>query len=272
MHKLISMAVLMGISTLTMANAITPSPFQGFHAGANISYIVGSNTNTYDTYINLAQPEDSFLVNTSYSQANIATTMGGGASFGYNFQLGSRVILGLETRLLAPQSYQSNTNRNLTVILPEGIIPLAPTVSSISIDSDATSRLDIGSTLDFLLKTGYLVTPNSMIYGIAGIGLTKTTMSISTMFSARSLPSINLGDLNTNTSMRPLIVGAGYEQFLASNVSLNLELNETFYPKVTVNRSFSTPDISDFKLSINTIASIKAITTFAANLGINYYF
>lgn len=109
-----------------------------------------------------------------------------------------------------------------------------------------------------------------MVYGITGIGFTKATLNMSSMFSSKELPAISLGELNVNTAVRPLVVGAGYEQFLASNVSLNIELNETFYPKVTTTKSYASSILAD--TTINTTATVKSVTTFAANLGLNYYF
>lgn len=105
MRKWISVGLLVGASSLATADPLVHSPFAGFHAGANISYILASTTNTYDTDITITQDAAAYALASNYSQKSLAATMGGGGSLGYNLQLGSKFILGLETRVLMPQSY-----------------------------------------------------------------------------------------------------------------------------------------------------------------------
>ena len=152
--------------------AVVPPPpppmWQGFYAGLNAGYSWGVNQNTYSQNWGINSATNSVYVDPISMDGVIPMTQSGfmgGAQFGYNYQYGSNIVLGVETDIQGSNVRGSGRSFGAT------------TASQAVSASTSNYQNAFGSTtvqggLDYLGtvrgRIGYLWSPALLIYGTGG--------------------------------------------------------------------------------------------------------
>jgi outer membrane immunogenic protein len=150
--------------------AVIPAPaplWTGFYAGLNAGYSWGTNSNTYSQ--NWAS--DSFYNAISVApialDGNIPNTQSGfmgGAQFGYNYQYGSNIVLGVETDIQGSNVRGTGRSTGMSVgNYPGGGFNNRETTIG---RTTAQAGLDYLGTIRG--RVGYLWSPALLLYGTAG--------------------------------------------------------------------------------------------------------
>ncbi|HEY0214067.1 MAG TPA: outer membrane beta-barrel protein [Paenirhodobacter sp.] len=120
--------------------------------------------------------------------------------------------------------------------------------SNIVDDESVQGDTKLKNTYALRFKTGYLVNPVTMIYGIAGVSRAKFDYSVTTPF-----PEINIDDSFSRTGY---VVGFGVERKLTDNLSLTGEYEYANYGKEHLKNAMgvetpATPKFSNVKIGLN---------------------
>lgn len=147
----------------------------GFYAGLNAGYGFGSNSainsinyGAQKSYLNVLATPNAVASAFSGSASNTQNGFIGGFQLGYNYQIGQRFVLGLETDIQGSNIYGSSATKGAGLFTDtDTIAPLTGTGSGSLIGSQSISAgLDYIGTLR--ARAGYLFTPTLLVYGTAG--------------------------------------------------------------------------------------------------------
>ena len=151
----------------------------GFYAGLNAGYNFGTNNNTTSSNLGLPwyridTPPYANWVSAAGPIAlngNISNTQSGymgGLQFGYNYQWGSNIVIGIESDIMG-SSTRGNANTAGTAAFPANFQVQGNPLGQSLAYSGQTSVM---SGLDYLGtvrgRLGYLFTPTMLLYGTAG--------------------------------------------------------------------------------------------------------
>ena len=176
----------------------------------------------------------------------------GTAQLGYDRQLGDWLVAGV----FADYDFNRGTKRTA---FNEDVF-LAPDVDAT--DTTLTSELKESWTVGGRL--GFLLNPNTMLYGLAG--WTHAKMSVSGLISVLSDGTTNL-PFSASDTLDALTVGGGVEVMLRDSVSLKLEYRYTDLGSLKF-----TPDFGDAPLAApvkidTSVNTVRAVLTWRPNFG-----
>jgi Outer membrane protein beta-barrel domain len=266
MRKLLTATALMTITTFSaIATAAAPtatpsSPFQGFYIGMSIGIEQLRKTDSMNVDISGLPPlAEIYKTEFDYSSTSSLRNTNVLFDFGYNWKIDQNFILGLETRILAPQSYNSTVNN---------VIPLTFGTSSATVRQSGNNKLEFSPTIDFLLKPGFLFDTNKELYALVGVGLTQEELTSNNSYIlTNGTESASLANISQTVKIfaMPLIFGLGYSQYLTSHLAITGEISETLYPSINAPTSYY---LSLIPLNFST----TSISSLGAKIGVNYFF
>jgi outer membrane immunogenic protein len=237
--------------------AVAPaSGWTGLYIGGNVGYgwdSGSSGVSALATDAALAPALAAFLAAGSYPTSLSPSAKGviGGGQIGYNWQLPSQWLVGLEADLQA-----SGIKGSASQTLSPAFLDMTSTGVTKSIDWFGTARG----------RVGFLVTPQWLLYGTGGLAYGETKSSFTTTdLTSGCQPSATLCANGASSGVRAgWTAGAGTEAMLAPNWSIKVE-----YLYVDLGgRSVSTPS---FTLPI-TFSSSTAFREQIVRVGLNYHF
>lgn len=148
------------------------------------------------------------------------------------------------------------------------------TTNSLLIE-DVSTSVDLKSDFSYggRLKLGYLITPKSMIYILAGVEYTKFDVDANRSFIMQGLP-LATNNYSFSKNEFAFVPGVGIETMLSNKLSVKAQYTYAMYPRITNHHDFNTnthfesstvaiTDTSDDKIEIS-----HAVFT----LGLTYHF
>lgn len=244
--KILISIVALGASSLALANgsnmAITkaePVYFDGFvvgvdagmqHLNGNVQDSTGYTTDVYN---------NDRLVGTTYTDTPTLNTdigdnvLGGGIFAGYGKVFNQSYYIGGE---IYARYAHNTTNTNVDsdiVFLDEGdAIDYGFLSTSINVNSDWS----YGAAL----KLGYLVTPKTMIYLLAGVEYSKFSLDVNHTLSSEEGPASSFSySYSFDNNKLAFVPGVGIETMLTDKLSLKAEYTYVDYGKFSHNNNSS---------------------------------
>lgn len=223
-----------GAATAPATAGDATSSWSGLYIGANLGY--GQDTGVVETPMkpDLAGlppdfPPDEFAAFYAvFESANpfpaamspSAKGLTGGGQVGYNWELPSGWVVGLEGDL---QASDINGSTTVDVIDPTGFDPIAQLPAYFdSTRTTVAKKLDWDGTVR--ARAGYLVDPQLMIYATGGVAFGKSRTHFSTLDLAQACDIYVICADTTSDSIRlGWTVGAGIEAMLTPNWSAKAE-------------------------------------------------
>jgi outer membrane immunogenic protein len=238
--------------------AVAPvSNWTGFYVGGNVGYGWDSGSTSISALSTdpvLAPVLAAILAAGSYPAALSTSAKGviGGGQIGYNWQLPSQWLIGLEADLQG-SGIKGTTSQTLT-----------PALFSVT-STGVTKSIDWFGTVRG--RVGFLATPQLLLYGTGGLAYGQTKSSFTTTdLTNGCVANVSLCANGSSSSVRAgWTAGAGAEAMLGSNWSAKLE-----YLYVDLGRnSLSVPASTVPAIVFNTSAQFHEQTVRA---GLNYHF
>ncbi len=184
------------------APAVAPPPLSwtGFYAGVNAGGTWSNNDievqSTPVFQASNAVASGAAAVSNAAAAGGTANLSGGngagfigGAQVGYNWQLTSTFVAGIEADIQGVAG--SGSNATATTVVPTGLtitIPPAVTPTSVNVTTNMSAR----KSLDYLGtvrgRIGYLFTPALLVYGTGGLAYGGVSLNVSGVQSVNPLP------------------------------------------------------------------------------------
>ncbi len=144
----------------------------------------------------------------------------GGGQIGYNWELPSGWVVGVEGDL---QASGINGSTTVDVIDPQGFDPIFQVPAYFdSTRTTVSKKLEWDGTLR--ARAGYLVDPQLMIYATGGVAFGKTSTNFSTLNLVQGCDILTICADSTSDSIRlGWTIGAGIEAMLTPNWSAKAE-------------------------------------------------
>jgi outer membrane immunogenic protein len=237
--------------------AVAPaSGWTGFYIGGNVGYgwdSGSSSVSAISTDPALAPALAAILAAGSYPTSLSPSAKGviGGGQIGYNWQLPSQWLIGLEADLQGSGIKGSDSQTRSP--------PFFDTTST-----GATKSIDWFGTVRG--RVGFLVTPQWLLYGTGGLAYGQTKSSFTTTdLSFGCLPGITACANGASSGIRAgWTAGAGAEAMLAPNWSVKLEYLYVDLGRRSVSAPASTLPI--------VFSSSTAFREQIVRVGLNYHF
>lgn len=125
------------------------------------------------------------------------------------------------------------------------------------IDYETTVESDVRSVIDLTMKTGYLIDPTTMIYGVAGVSRGNFNYSFDT--TGTSATTAISASSSEDYSVTGYVLGLGFERAFTERMSGFGELNYRNYGSTDIDTPLgindgttrATPSHSNIKLGVN---------------------
>jgi outer membrane immunogenic protein len=246
---------------------LAPAPYYwtGYYAGINAGYadeqsnFTSAASPTSDLALGVVPGVSEGLA--ALSSGGIPTSNGagfiGGGQVGYNLQLSSFLVAGLEA------DFQGKTGTSSGTIAVTNVVVGVPVTSA----QTATASIDWLGTVRG--RIGALVAPTWLVYFTGGLAYGGVNAS-STLFQSGTNGFVGTGAGNISTTHVGWTLGGGVEWMFARNWSAKAEY--LFYDLGTA--SFSYPATSAFFLTpvYQTVTNSMRFEGNIARAGINYHF
>jgi outer membrane immunogenic protein len=238
--------------------AVAPvSGWTGFYIGGNVGYgwdSGSSGASALSTDAALAPALAAILAAGSYPTSLSPSAKGviGGGQIGYNWQLPSQWLVGLEADLQA-----SGIKGSASQTLSPALFDMTSTGVTKSIDWFGTVRG----------RVGFLVTPQWLLYGTGGLAYGETKSSFTTTdLSFGCVPNATLCANGASSGIRAgWTAGAGAEAMLAPNWSVKVEY-------LYVDLGGRSMNIPAFTLPAIVFSASTPFREQIARVGLNYHF
>lgn len=229
----------------SLKDAPAPEPvasWSGFYLGAGggggVAEYDGDIAGAFTPLIALELFGDSFDTGTTFGFGTV--------QLGYDRQLSKDFVVGLfaDYDFHSGSSDTNSSVLDIDVLLP---ISLLSTVTDVEIDNSWT----VGGRL------GFLVTPATMLYGLAG--WTHTSVSIDGVFTAADILGLGAGvAFSEEEDIDSLTVGAGVETLLRDNLSLKVEYRYTDLDAFGASSPITTLEFAsvNFDTDIHTVRAV----------------
>ncbi len=258
--------LLFSLATLSLAGPVNASAYdswEGFYGGLSIGQRTliadWAQTGLYDT-------EGPYLMDTNFTRSSRDGAGYVSLYTGYNWLINNDLVAGVELSAGYADN-QSSANRlylPVTPITPE----VLPTTAATTLNSDWDVKLRG--------RLGYLVTPSTLLYGAAGVAVTRLE---ATTTCKGPIGLVCFGPDRKETVSETLFgwtAGVGVEHALSDRVLARAEYSYTDYERVSFMAQRSGKDNYDFDVgSGSAAAGIKGradLTTQALSLGLTYRF
>lgn len=290
----VSLAVLTGsalaadLPSRKEAPVIAPPPpmWTGFYAGLNAGYSWGTNTNAYTQ--NWGQDTSGSVTAAAFNVGPIAmdgvisnTQSGfmGGAQFGYNYQYGSNIVIGIEADIQGANVRGSGRSSGLTV----GNVTITNGNPQVSTSTNNIGSTRIQAGLDYLGtlrgRIGYIFAPSFLLYGTGGFAYGGAWSEVvqtaftngTTSFGGSTFPIAPIiwnGAGQQNQILTGWTAGAGAEWMFMPNWSLKAEALYWDLGRMNIN----TASYSSEPTNIGWGRSNVNYSGIVARAGVNYHF
>ena len=288
-----------------------PPMWTGFYAGLNAGYGFGggggSNTTGYEIWNQYAAmtlgPRSATMTNTGNVGGLGWATTGyanqnqngfiGGAQFGYNYQYGQNIVLGVETDIQGTGirgggGFTGLGQNNVYHTYNDGRRPIWHSETTFAGSGNVQSGLDFLGTVRG--RIGYLVTPSLLVYGTAGFSYGGAWAKVNTSGNNNYVPWAHLtgphADPTTSGSyagqgsgsglLTGWNAGGGFEWMFMQNWSAKAEAFYYDLGNMTVQgtgfQAAALPNTTQANAIIyNTTTSVR-YNGIVARAGINYHF
>lgn len=184
-----------------------PCSFDGFYFGLGVGGELGQN----DIDANVVDLTDPDATPLAFTNATNSSSIVGSAFLGFGKTFQNRYYLGLEA-----VGDLSSLKRTVNFAIEQ--VRVRP------------SNWDVG----FDLRPGVLVTPCTLMYARAGVGIRQIKSNFNVFASSPSSNQASLINvLNTNKTEAGFRLGLGFEQMVTHNVSLGMDYVFTQYGKAS---------------------------------------
>lgn len=220
-------------------SAPPPIRWTGFYVGVNAGGIWANNDiEVQSSPVFQASPAFGGAVEVSNAAAaggtanlhggNRAGFIGGG-QFGYNWQLASTFVAGLEADIQGVAG--TGHDATATTVVPTGLTVFLPAPTSVNVTTNMLAR----QSLDYLGtvrgRIGYLFTPPLLVYGTGGLAYGGVSLNVSGVQSVSPLPggpppfqqAVGFGGGTFSGTRAGWTAGVGAEWKFRSNWSAKLE-------------------------------------------------
>jgi len=287
----------------SIKSAPAPAPLMswtGFYAGLNAGYNFGTNSNTVTNFwqttnVGVVDGRGNAFTRLSSSNGALTTSGGrfsqsgfiGGGQLGYNYQYGSKVVLGIET------DFQGSVTRGNQSIVPilqgAGCCSITWRFGTFSANSTQQSFLvsSVTAGIDYLgtlrARLGYLITPTILVYGTAGLAYGGAWANVSTsgaqntylVSSAPNYPVANqvyFGNNQTNSLLVGYSAGGGFEWSAFNNISFKFEaLYWNLGDLNLATTSVAGPSLGGFRyVGISFYRANPGVSIISGNMNLNY--
>jgi outer membrane immunogenic protein len=250
-----------GIPSIEAADLTEAAPsWTGPYIGVNIGYGWDSGEVDFSPYITdptiegLPEALQDLLAAGSYPDGLSPDAEGilGGGQIGYNWQLSSAWVVGIEADLQASDIDGSKSEHKSPLFFDET-------------ETSASKQVDWFGTLR--ARAGFLVNPQWLLFVTGGLAYGKTSLSFKTADISQGCVFSNLCADETSSGVKAgWTVGAGTELMLAQDWSLKAEYLYVDLGERSFNAESMVTDVPvDFDVSANFHEHI-------ARLGLNYHF
>ena len=196
----------------------------------------------------------------------------GGGQFGYNYQLGTSSVIGLEADLQAMTG--SGHSTTLVSSTPASGFPASPVNQTATV----STKIDYIGTIR--ARAGYLWTPDFLLYVTAGLayGETELSSSITQNVPNQNVPGGPLFTPYTGVGTVSNVqfggaVGAGLEWMLVRNWSVRAEyLYVGLYNESVTSNLINTDHVNGGSLSSVAVVTTARFKENIARAAINYHF
>lgn len=254
------------IIIVSPAQAFEHSRWEGFYGGLSL----GQRMQVADWKQTALYNDDGIYL----SDVNTSSSPHDGRGYvgvygGYNWRLSDLLVSGFE---LSAGYANNEAMTQLYVNVPE-----VPGLLGAEFNPIATSSMiSLESTWDVKLKgkLGYLVTPNTLLYGSAGLAVTQFKATASCT-SPIGLLCINVSPEQTNSkTLLGWTAGLGIENALSSQITLRAEYQYTAYESASF-MALEPFTIADHPVEGSGNAGVKGrvnLTTQTVTMGLTYKF
>ena len=283
-----------------IATPVVSPTWTGFYAGLNAGYNWGTNTNAYSQNWGIVNfPASASFGGATYAISgfnpmstvpvamdgvirNTQSGFMGGAQLGYNYQYGSRVVLGVETDIQGASVRGAARSTGLTNGGSTGTVSGGglPGPTAVSYTDGAIGSTQIQAGLDYLGtirgRIGYLWSPALLVYGTGGFAYggawanVTQTATANTTFGAGSTNGSYVwnGAGQQNQLLTGWTAGAGAEWMFMPNWSLKGEALYWDLGRMNV----QTASYSSIGNSIGWGRTNVDYSGVVARAGVNYHF
>ncbi len=232
----------------------TPAPYwTGFHAGAGAGIFWGQASTGASTDIAFADCEGSCQ---AYSHSGSDNPPGSGAfgsiEAGYDYQL-TAFVLGVGANF----DFKDKTRASVSFNGYDNQTP--PDTSSQQVD------VEFGNSFAIYARAGLLVTPGTLLYGLAGYA--NQQVNLSSAVQAGNTGSLRVVDqfstlsgFSTSSNKDGWTAGAGLEQLLGGGFSIKAEYRYADFGKLSAGESFSSTNCSFCTYTLTSRASADLST------------
>lgn len=232
--------VVLGFSSASFASGAMPTPvappeyFSGFNLGANlgIQHEVGNMNNDFlNTYTNTVATEIPYTYTTQYNFSQSSdlgsTDFNAGISLGYGMTFNTSFYAGLEA---FGRYAHAKTNTNLDYYYNEaddGVVDYYENGnSSVDVKTDWAFGGDV--------KLGYLVTPKTLFYVLAGVEAQRLNVDVNHLLSRTGTGDVPYSHVTAygysfDKTKAAFMPGVGIETMLTDKLSLDARYTYAWY-------------------------------------------
>lgn len=245
------------------AQAVDYNDWDGFYSGLSLGQRIQvsdwKQTGLYDT-------EGGYLADTNISHSSRDGTGYASIYGGYNWHLNDRVVAGLELSV----GYADNESKS-RLYLPGNLF-----ISGQPLPTSAETSLASSWDAKLRGRLGYLVAPNTLLYGAAGLAVTQLK---ATTTCKGPVGLMCFGPDRKETTSKTLLgwtVGLGIESALSRQITARVEYQYTAYESSSFMAMHPERDTYNFGDGSGSAATgVKGqanLTTQAFTLGLTYKF